>query len=267
MSRRLRLYFLLLGAHLRSQMQYRASFLFELAGNFLVTTLDFIALFILMTRFRQIGGWNLAEVAFLYGTSTVSFTLAEILSGAFSGFDRWVVKGEFDRLLVRPLSLEFQMMTGAFELRHLGRLTQGALALAYALVLLHPVWGIRECLFFGVMLAGGFMVFLAIFIAGATAAFWTPQTGELTNMFSFGGQFMTSYPMHIYQSWMRSLFTFVIPMAFVNYYPALYLLGKPDPLGLPPWTPFLAPFFAAAVLAGAAAFWRVGVRRYQSTGS
>jgi ABC-2 type transport system permease protein len=111
------------------------------------------------------------------------------------------------------------------------------------------------------------MVFLAIFIVGAATAFWTPQTGELTNMFSFGGQFMTSYPMHIYQSWMRSIFTFVIPLAFVNYYPALYLLGKPDPLGLPLWTPFLAPLLAGAVLGGAAAFWRVGVRRYQSTGS
>jgi ABC-2 type transport system permease protein len=111
------------------------------------------------------------------------------------------------------------------------------------------------------------LVFLAIFIAGAATAFWTPQTGELTNMFSFGGQFMTSYPMHIYQSWMRSVFTFVIPMAFVNFYPSLYLLGKPDPLGLPSWMPFVSPLPAAAVLAGALAFWRLGVRRYQSTGS
>jgi ABC-2 type transport system permease protein len=248
-------------------MQYRASFLFELAGNFLVTTLDLIALFILMTRFRQIGGWNLAEVAFLYGTSTVSFTVAELISGAFQGFDRWIVQGEFDRLLVRPLPIVFQVLTGDLQLRHLGRFTQGLLALVYALVLLRPTWGIGEWLYFGVMLAGGFMVFLAIFIVGAATAFWTPQTGELTNMFSFGGQFMTSYPMHIYQPGLRWIFTFVIPMAFVNYYPSLYLLGKPDPLGLPSWMPFLAPFMAGGVLAGAAAFWRLGVRRYQSTGS
>ena len=78
----LRLYVTLLGAHLRSRMQYRASFLTEISGNFLVTTLDLVALFILMNRFRQIGGWNLAEVAFLYGTSTISFTVAEIFCGA-----------------------------------------------------------------------------------------------------------------------------------------------------------------------------------------
>ena len=52
---------------------------------------------------------------------------------------------------------------------------------------------------------------------------------------------MTSYPMHIYQEWLVSLFTFIIPMAFINYYPALYLLDKPDPFGLPPFMPFLSP--------------------------
>lgn len=267
MSLKARLYVRLLGAHLRSQMQYRASFLFEASGNFVVTTLDFIALFILMTRFREIGGWRLAEVAFLYGTSTVSFSLAEIVSGAFQNFDRWVVKGDFDRLLVRPLPIVFQIFTGDLQLRHLGRLTQGLLVLVYALTSLRPAWGVGEWAGFGVMLGGGFMVFLAIFIAGAATAFWTPQTGELTNMFSFGGQFMTSYPMHIYQSWMRSFFTFVIPMAFVNYYPSLFLLRKPDPWGLPPWTPFLAPLLATTSVAGALGFWRLGVRRYQSTGS
>jgi ABC-2 type transport system permease protein len=248
-------------------MQYRVSFLAELIGNFVVTALDFAALTILLTRFRSIGGWSLAEVAFLYGTSTVSFSTAEILAGAFDGFDRWVVNGNFDRLLIRPLPVALQMMTGSFPLRRLGRLTQGALALGVAFYLLRPVWHPDQWFFFGVMLLGGVLVFMAVFIVGATVAFWTPQTGEMTNMFTYGGQFMTSYPMHIYQAWMRSIFTFVIPMAFVNYYPALYLLGKPDPLGLPSWTPFLAPLLAGCALAFALGLWRLGVRRYQSTGS
>ena len=48
---------------------------------------------------------------------------------------------------------------------------------------------------------------------------------------------------------MRSVFTFVIPMAFINYYPALYLLGKPDPTGMPAWLPFIAPLVALLVFA------------------
>ncbi len=68
--------------------------------------------------------------------------------------------------------------------------------------------------------------------------------------------------MYIYEAWLRSSFTFVIPMAFINYYPALFLLGKPDPLGLLTWTPFLAPFIAVGIFRVALAAWRVGVRHY-----
>ncbi len=262
-----RLYFRLLGAQVRSEMQYRVSFAAELVGNLVVTALDFAAIAILLTRFRSIGGWSLAEVAFLYGTSSVSFSLAELFAGAFDGFDRWVVRGEFDRLLLRPLPVLYQMVTGAFPVRRLGRFTQGLLALVFALYLLRPGWGLGGWLFLGVTIACGILIFLAIFIAGAAAAFWSPQTGELTNIFTYGGQAMTSYPMHIYQAWMRSVFTFLIPMAFINYLPALRLLHKPGPPGVPSWAAFASAPAAAAALAAALAFWRAGVRRYQSTGS
>jgi ABC-2 type transport system permease protein len=56
-------------------------------------------------------------------------------------------------------------------------------------------------------------------------------------------------------------------MAFINYYPSLYLLDKPDPFGLPAWVPFLAPLVALISLRLALAAWQVGVRHYQSTGS
>lgn len=263
----LALYRRLLGAQLRSEMQYRASFIAELVGNLLVTGLDFALVAILLLRFNAIGGWALPEVIFLYGTSAVSFSLAELSVGAFDNFETWVVRGEFDRVLLRPLPVVFQMLTGAFAARRIGRLVQGLIALGLAFSLLRPAWAAGHWLFFALMLAGGALFFAAVFVLGATMAFWSPQTHEVANIFTYGGQFMTSYPMHIYEAWLRSLFTFVIPMAFINYYPALFLLGKPDPLGLPGWVPFLAPLIAVIVFRGAIAAWRVGVRRYQSTGS
>jgi len=59
----------------------------------------------------------------------------------------------------------------------------------------------------------------------------------------------------------------VIPMAFVNYYPALWLLDKPDPLGLPAWLAFLSPVVCLLVFAVGVRMWWIGVRHYQSTGS
>ncbi|HEY66323.1 MAG TPA: hypothetical protein G4O02_17370 [Caldilineae bacterium] len=262
-----RLYPRLIGAQIRSQMQYRISFLAELMGNLFITGLDFATLVILLTRFQEIGGWTLAEVAFLYGTSTISFSLAEILSGALDGFDRWVVRGEFDRVLIRPLGTIFQVMVGGFRLRRFGRLAQGTAAFILSLTWLHPSWGGVQWAFLVTILIGGALFFLAIYLFTATASFWTPQTAEMGNILTNGGSFMTSYPMHIYDEWLRAIFTFLIPMAFINYYPALYLLGKPDPLGLPDWVPFLSPLIAIGVFGLSLKVWRIGVRHYQSTGS
>jgi ABC-2 type transport system permease protein len=78
---------------------------------------------------------------------------------------------------------------------------------------------------------------------------------------------MMSYPMHIYQDWLRKFFTYVLPAIFLNYYPALYILGKPDPFHMPWFAPFLSPVAGFGVLAAALLFWNYGLRHYQSTGT
>ncbi len=80
------------------------------------------------------------------------------------------------------------------------------------------------------------------------------------NIVTYGGQYMSQYPMHIYPDWLRYTFTYVVPAIFLNYYPALYFLNKPDPFGLPPFMPFLSPFVGIGILTAALAFWRFGIR-------
>jgi ABC-2 type transport system permease protein len=88
------------------------------------------------------------------------------------------------------------------------------------------------------------------------------------NMATYGGQFLTQYPMTIYGEFLRSFFTFVIPMAFINYFPTLWLLNKPDQLsGLIGLLAFAAPFICVLMFAIGVAMWRRGVRHYASTGS
>ena len=66
---------------------------------------------------------------------------------------------------------------------------------------------------------------------------------------------------------MLRFFSFIVPAIFLNYYPALYFLDKPDPLGYASWAPFLAPLAGLSVLGTGLAFWRFGIRHYQSTGT
>ena len=119
-----------------------------------------------------------------------------------------------------------------------------------------------------VTIVGGVFFFAGLFIFGSGISFWTVDSLEAMNMATYGGQFLTQYPLTIYGDFLRSLFTFVIPMAFINYYPTLWLLGKPDPLGGPTGLlAFLAPFICLSMSVLGTALWRRGVKHYASTGS
>jgi len=181
------------------------------------------------------------------------------------------VLGTFDRVLVRPRGALFQVISEDVALRRVGRIAQGALVFAIALQLLAIDWTVDKVVVVAVALASGtviyFAIFFAIFVLGATFCFWTVQAKEATHVFTYGGDGLASFPLDIYRGSVRRFFTFVVPLAFVNYEPALYLLGRPDALGLPDVTRLLLPLAALAMAALARFGWRQGVRHYQSTGS
>lgn len=264
----LTLYFRLIGSRIRSQMQYRASFLMELAGFALVTGLEFAVIAILVTRFGSVGGWSLAETALLYGLTSLAFSLAEMAGRGFDApFERMMQQGAFDGVLIRPLSPFFQVLTSDFQLRRLGRSAQAVAVLAYAFGQLAITWTPDRLLLVPLTVVSGGAIYLALIVIGATLCFWTVKTPEVINVFTFGGEQMTSYPLSIYGEWLRTLFLFIVPVGFANYPAALYLLGRADPHGLPVWLAWCAPFAAAAFLALALRFWTFGVSKYTSTGS
>jgi ABC-2 type transport system permease protein len=117
------------------------------------------------------------------------------------------------------------------------------------------------------MIPTGVVIYGSVWVAGATLAFWTTEGGEFTNAFTYGGNFLTQYPINIYSAWARRFLAYAIPMAFVCYFPALYILGKPDALGLPSFLRFASPLVAAVTAVVAGAIWRLAVRHYRSTGS
>ena len=111
------------------------------------------------------------------------------------------------------------------------------------------------------------MIFTAIWVIGAAITFWTVETSEVTNVFTYGGEALVSYPMPIYAEGVRRFFTYVVPLVFVTYLPALYILEKADPLGLPPVLQLCSPVVAVVFLFVARFCWALGVRHYQGTGS
>jgi len=257
----------LIGARLRGEMQYPTSFLLQVAGNATIHLMELAATFILFEHFTNIGGWGPGEIAFLYGLSGVSFGIAHTLAAGFSAFSQQIVRGEFDRVLVRPVRPVVQVLASDLQLRRLGTILQGLIAFVIAGRLIDIPWTIERVLFFPVVILSAALLFAALFALEATLCFWTTEGTEAVNAFTYGGSTLALYPIHIFDAWLRRVFLFVVPLGFVIYAPSLYILDKPDPLGLPSIVRFIAPLVAVGFALVAGVIWQRGVRHYRSTGT
>ncbi|MFF2994907.1 ABC transporter permease [Streptomyces sp. NPDC057950] len=252
---------------IRSTMAYRASFAMTTFGNFAATGLDFVAILLMYSQIDRLGGYSLPEVAFLYGVSAIAFGLTDLVLGSMDRLGRRVRDGTLDTLLVRPVPVLAQVAADRFALRRLGRVTQGLLVFGYAVTALDITWTPLKVLLVPLMVLSGAAIFSAVFVAGAAFQFVAQDASEVQNSFTYGGSTLLQYPPTVFAKDLVRGVTFVLPLAFVNWLPALYVLGRPYPLDLPAWVAFAPPLVAAGccVLAGAA--WRAGLRSYRSTGS
>ena len=267
MRNTLLLYLRYIAVSVRGQMQYRASFVMLAAGYFLMTGLDFAALWVLFDHFGSIQGWTLPEVALLYGLVNIAFALAESTARGFDTFGTWVKSGNFDRLLLRPRSTALQLAGQELHLLRIGRFLQGLAVLLWSQYALEVAWtAATAALALGAIL-GGVGLFIGLFILQATLAFWTTEGLEIANVLTNGGTETAQYPLVIYPCWFRRFFTYVVPLAGIAYFPALAILDRADPLGFPTWVRWLSPVAGFAFLLVALRVWSFGVRHYRSTGS
>ncbi|GAP14304.1 ABC-type uncharacterized transport system, permease component [Longilinea arvoryzae] len=264
-----RLYLHLLSANLRSQMQYRLSFWMDFLATLLGNGIGIFTLALVLSRFGNIAGWTIGEVALLAGMAETSFALMDMICSGIDPdyFSPMVRLGRLDQYLLRPVNLMVQLFGSRFLLRRLGRISEGLLVLTAAFLLTDIQWTVGKILFIPVVILSQVVSMGALFLIGSTITFWTVERIEAMNMLTYGGVELMTYPMSIYPGWILRVFTYIVPMIFLNYYPALFILGKPDPLGFPAFAPFLAPFVAIGMGTAALLFWSFGLKHYQSTGT
>lgn len=261
------LYFKLIRMSVQSQMQYRASFIMMSFGLGIVVFVEFLAIWILFDRFGHLGGWSLPEVGLFYGVIHASFALAEGVGRGFDIFHRQVLRGDFDRLLLRPRSTVLQVLGSDLQLMRIGRLVQGLAVLVWSAGALGIEWTLFRVIVLVLSVGGGVMLFIGLMVFQATLSFWSVQGLEFMNSFTNGGVVVAQYPLSIYRGWLRNFFLYIIPLGCVNYFPVLLVLGREDVWGSPAWFQALSPLAGVVFLLVALRFWHYGVGRYESTGS
>jgi ABC-2 type transport system permease protein len=263
----LRVWRRLVGARIRADWQYRTSFFLFLLSQTLVACLDLAVVAAIFSQVSTLGGWSGMEVALLFGLSGVAFGLADLLISAVENASRHIKAGTFDLFLLRPLPPLVHLSASEFALRRVGRVVQPLVVLVGALILAPIEWSPETVLLVPVTLVSGTVIFGSVWVATSSISFWTVDSQEVANAFTYGGSLATSYPIDLLAQWLRRLLTFIVPLAFVAYFPAARMLDKEQPQGVSNAIAWITPVVAALAVLAARAVWRLAVRHHRSTGS
>ena len=254
--------------NLLTMLEYRANFIMWFVFTIVYHGVALGALFVTMERFPSMNGWNFRDVFFLYALWMCGHELHNTLFFTVVSVPEYVREGRFDRFLVRPLDTLFQVLTvpAANRSRWVDSGNRHARGR-------HACRGRARGLGLRALRAGDRLRWSADRswaspLAIATCSFWFVRVDTLRWVVMSLEQDFTRYPISIYGRGVQIVLAFVLPFAFMNYFPATYFLQKAETgLHLNPAVGLLTPAIGLAWLGAAYAFWIFGLRHYQGTGS
>lgn len=223
-------------------------------------------MYLILLRFPSLGGWSMDEALFLYSFLFLSYSILIAVFTGFRDFEETVHSGELDRCLVRPMGIMFQIMASSADyLATIGHGAVGIALFAYSAGRVGIVWDAAKLSYLALAIVAGVVIQGSIFIFFSCLSLWFTRSDRIFRALYHNTRKIAAYPLVIYPEIIRSIVVFAIPFAFVNYFPTLHLLGKPDPM----WEGFryLNAPVAALMLALACLFWRASISRYASTGN
>ena len=222
----MKIYFKSLKLHLKSMLEYKASFIATFLSQIIVFFSYYFVILALFTKFDNIKGFTMYEVLLCFSIIQFGYAFCETFARGIDQFDRLIIQGDFDRVLLRPKNIIIQVLCFDADYTKLSRVFQAIIVFIVAIINLNIKWSILKVITLILMVLSAILIFFGIFILAAAYCFITVQSLEVRNVFTDGGKHMAQYPIGVFKKGFVFFFTFIIPYAFVNYYPLLYVLGK-----------------------------------------
>ena len=259
----LKLYGTFIAQHIKKLMEYRIDFITG-ALSFLVgqiTNIVFIS--IIFTQIPNLDGYEYYEIIFIYGFSLIPKGIDHLLTDNLWKVAWFLVrKGDFDKYLTRPISPLVHCIIESVQFDALGELITGIVLLVVASIKLGISYTPVKIILMIIAMIFGTLIFTSIKIVGAAIAVWIKQSGSILQIFYMTSDF-ARYPVTIYNSFVKSIVTYILPFAFTAYYPASYIIRNADPVFCIGGCAILS-----VVLLGISIFvWNRGLASYESAGS
>lgn len=256
------MFFQYVGQYMKTRLQYRADMVVEIFSDLLFQAVNLVFILVVFGHTQLLHGWSREEIIFIYGFFLVPYALFGAFFNIWDFNDRYIVKGEMDRILTRPIHSLFQVVLERMELESLFGVVTGIAVMAYASIQLNLSFQWYDIFVFIIMVVGGALVYAGIFILLASIGFWSDaRTSIMPMMYNIGNY--GRYPVDIYNKAIRFVLTWILPFAFVGVYPSAYFLGRTEWY----WYAFLTPVIGAGFFALAIVVWNIGVTRYRGAGN
>ena len=258
----MKLLFNYLKMHLKTALEYKSSFILMTFAQLLIMLVEAFTLISLFSKFSLLDEYNINELLLVFSTIWFGYSLAELLSRGFDEFYQLIIHGDFDILLIRPKSLFVQIMGSNIAYQKIGRVLIALAIFIYSSIKIINVFTLAKIILLILMAIGSYITITSLLIIGASLCFITIQGLEFVNVFTYGTKQVVQYPMSIYNKTIKFIFTFIIPMTFINYYPILYLKGNITGI----YNIFM-PLISVVLLFVSIMIFKLGVKKYCSTGS
>jgi ABC-2 type transport system permease protein len=253
--------------YIATRIQYKTNFVLMFFADVLFQVLRLLLIFIVLSRFNNLNGWSFNEILFLFSLWMMIQALASIFFRQAWDFEQLIISGKFDRYLVKPINPLLQFFASRIELGCIFEFIFGFVVFIIACQKNIIIWDIYKILFLVITLISGLVIHIAISLIVIIPSFWIKKTTALLDsVYIFNYEFV-QYPITIYPKLVQAILSFVIPFAFVSYYPSTFFLSnKMNELPFPDIC-YFAVFVATIFFTIAYKFWCYGINKYTSSGS
>ncbi|MBD9029042.1 MAG: multidrug ABC transporter permease [Butyrivibrio crossotus] len=257
------LYRVLIKQFFKTLVQSKVDFLMGLFGFFFTQVLGIAFLYLIFDKIPSLNGWTLSQLIFIYGFAQIPRGIDHLFTdNIWLVAWRMVVNGDFDRYMLRPMNVFFQIICEKLQPDAIGELLIGTILIIMSLSKgIVIVDGVHIVMFIVSVIAGA-VIYTSIKLFFASLSFWIKRSGPFLQVAYEMADF-AKYPVEIYSKPIQFILTFVIPFAFVAYFPASYFLIQKSAF----MTVGIECLIAVILSILAYSIFKIGISRYESAGN
>ncbi len=258
----IKIYFMIMSQFIKARMQFRADFIMSSIGVVFENIIGVFTLWVLFKTIPSLEGWGYYELIFVYGYSQLAFIIGHLFFVHIWNLGYHLREGNFIKYYFRPLDTMFYYMADDFDVKGLNQFILGIVILVYSSIHLGLKWSPISLGLLIITLCGAALIIISLMIIAGSMGFWATDPTALIS-FALRLHSFAKYPVTIFNRFFKFMFTFILPIGFIAFYPSQIFLRPGAHSNLA----FISPFIGIVLFFIAYMIWNKGVNRYSGTGT